>query len=340
MGKLFTPKRIEDIRSLYAHLPENNRPRVYWVACTQRGQRIREKLETWAAPIAQDTLDKLLPNLMSRENFRGARGELLAMYYFHCRGFSLEYAPLIEDKTPDLRVSVPDTEVSFIAEVYAEDKAQDEQKRQHWVDDLYARIQKLDYGYRVDADFGVVSADWDDNRTKAVAAEFGQWFATCPKRGDAREVDGVRISVRSKVCTQGAVRIDILSMGAGWVDTERERPKKKIKGKVAEYRQLICTCDAPFVVVYIPEFTTGTDAGGMDDALFGKDGVRVTINKATGELVAAEPCRQADGLFSKGNSALAGVLLLSEVGGEISPTWRLNPGARYRLPSWIAQQNG
>ncbi len=330
MAKVFTSQAVEAIRAKYEALPEETRPTLYWLACDERGQAVQQKIETWAAALPRQALQKIKPRLLDANHFRSAYGELLTMYWLGQCGFCLDYErPLPNGQTPDLLVHESARGPSFICEVYTEHLSAEMAAKDQKLSQLRRGLDAIpiDYGLSLRGDHGWHDRDHLD--IPRVVQEIHSWLAAGPGVGEKRRFGFLQVKVISvdrgykSVATMGPVI-------TSWVDGGR--PWGKMQEKVSKYAAIAKQMKLPLVLAYVTEFAMGTSGDTVADALLGDEMITARVEKGSGRIVSEWAHRGDDGLFQTSSPALSAVLAVSEIDGVVRATPFFNPNAVNQLP--------
>lgn len=332
-SRVFPPEWVADKRQRYDCCPPYARPKLYdlWTADWLKAER--DRIEQWAAPLANHELDEVIPRLRDANLFRETYNELAVGASLRSQGWLLEYEPELYGLTPDWLARRAAGQERLVVEIVSSNPPKESEACLDGWMRLRGRLQGLPvnahlslqiHGNRGDDE--VVSTPPPDSEHKRVAGEVRKWLEAGPAVREARSFGPLTVEYLGPYSTTDRVACSIAMIPFA-VDSDPLR--NSIREKACKYRRPVLRCAVPLVVVVVPEFTTGR---GMDEVSEVALGTERWFLVGSSELGWRQGCcRDLDGLFVAFPSLSAVAVAEWDRGGLVHKVLR-NPGATFPLP--------
>ena len=327
---VFTSEYVQRIRSRFDHLPEYQRPLIYWFATASAHQGTRHEIENWVAGLPQPARKRIIPKLRARKHMVQTYHELAVGSILKRLGYQVEYERPMGTLTPDWYVHPTARTPAFIVEVFSSGLSQPADSRNRQIEDLLGRLRRIPSNVRLLVGLHPTGIELDTKLNKTIACRVRRWLL------DDRPPIGTQLSVHGLVFEiierdVGRPRTEIVAREPAFLVNPKPL-RTKLEEKIHRYGRPCSDQGTPLGIAVVADPRAGRDLDDLAEVFFGKEVVAVSFDKRSGAIPDQRATRIADGLLVKGMAELSAVVWVWRLGGEWQAAAFHNPNAVSPLP--------
>jgi Holliday junction resolvase-like predicted endonuclease len=322
---VFSSEWIQAVEKRYGNRPRSLKSWPYLIATDNSFSSVRRQIENWVSELPGAAKAKIVPNLLSGDNFWHSYHELVVGAFLKELGLEVEFERQIGEQTPDWFAYSKDGSKSLIVEVFTVNVSESAESENTKLDELTRRLGEIDLDFLIHISCGDDSAirQLDPSRSKKIAEAVKTWLQAYNEFSEpALEIDGFVFTVYGRNCGFPTLQYaSPVRLGYYSLPSLRE----KIEEKIHKYKNLILSNKIPLIVAIARGLETDYSNFEVKKILFG-------------DVFAKSPT--TDGLFTN-ELLLSGALFVSrtEMAGWKIDNY-LNPKATFPLsPSYFSQNS-
>lgn len=292
---VFTREWIQSVEKRYGQRPRSLKSWPYLIATDNGFSSIRQQIENWVAGLPEAARAKMIPNLLSSDNFWHTYHELVIGAFLKGLGLEADFEKQFGQQTPDWFARSKDCSQSFIIEVFTVNVSESADSENTKLDELTRRLGEihLDFLIWISCDDDSAIRRLDPNKSKKIAEAVRNWLQAYSGLSEPTfAIDGFIFKVVDRNRGYPALQY---SSPVKSIYAASPPLREKIEEKIHKYKNLVFMNNIPLVIAVALGLETDYSNFEMKKILFG-------------DVFAESPA--TDGLFTK-EPLLSGVLFVS-----------------------------